>query len=334
MTSLELPLRTDRLLLRAHRADDLDDLTRFHGDPEVVRYVPWPVRDREATERALRAKLDQASWASPGQALVLAVEVAATGTVIGEVLLKWVSDTDRQAEVGFAFRRDHWGQGYAAEAVSEVLRLAFDDLDLHRVTAVCIEGNSASARLLQRLGFSFEGRFVDHVFFKGEWATQLFFGLTAPLWREGVASPDAAEIRRVIDTFFAAFTSGEGVDERLDALRVVLLPSAVVTRTCGMPPEVYDVESFIAPRRTMLLDGTLVDFSEHASAGRVEVFGDIAHWFGRYEKDGLLRGQPAPGEGMKSVQLVRTSEGWRISAAAWDDVRPGVARSDHRQVVT
>ena len=37
-------------MLRAHRMDDLDDLARFHGDPEVVRYVPWPVRDRAATE--------------------------------------------------------------------------------------------------------------------------------------------------------------------------------------------------------------------------------------------------------------------------------------------
>ena len=57
--SVDLPIATERLMLRAHRMDDLVDLVRFHGDPEVVRYVPWPVRDREATEETLRTKLGQ-----------------------------------------------------------------------------------------------------------------------------------------------------------------------------------------------------------------------------------------------------------------------------------
>ena len=50
--AVDLPLETERLVLRAHRREDLDDLVRFHGDPEVVRYVPWPVRDRAATNSA------------------------------------------------------------------------------------------------------------------------------------------------------------------------------------------------------------------------------------------------------------------------------------------
>ena len=45
----DLPRTTERLLLRVHRRDDLEDLVRFHGDPEVVRFIPWPQRDRAAT---------------------------------------------------------------------------------------------------------------------------------------------------------------------------------------------------------------------------------------------------------------------------------------------
>ena len=103
MSGLELglPIETERLVLRPHRMDDLDDLARFHGDAEVVRYVPWPVRDREATEETLRVKLTQTELVAHGQWLVLAVELRATGRVIGEVLLKWASDG--QGEVGFAF---------------------------------------------------------------------------------------------------------------------------------------------------------------------------------------------------------------------------------------
>ena len=105
----------------------------------MVRFVPWPVRDRAATAETLAVKLDQAELREPGQWLVLAVEQRETGRVIGEVLLKWASE--RQGELGFAFARDVHGQGYAAEAATAVLDLAFDGLGFHRVSAVVIEGN-------------------------------------------------------------------------------------------------------------------------------------------------------------------------------------------------
>ena len=189
MTGLpvDLPIETERLTLRPHRMDDLDDLARFHGDPEVVRYVPWPVRDRVATEETLRIKLGQTALDEHGQWLVLAVEERSTGMVNGEVLLKWASD--RQGELGFAFWRDHHGQGYAAEAARAILGLAFDDLGFHRVTAVAVEGNDASARLLGRLGFRQEARHVDGAFFKGAWTTTLVLALLEDEWTGRVSRP-------------------------------------------------------------------------------------------------------------------------------------------------
>ena len=181
--AVDLPLETDRLVLRPHRITDLDDLARFHGDPEVVRYVPWPLRDRAATEETLQVKLGQTVLEEHGQWLVLAVELRATATVIGEVLLKWASD--RQGELGFAFARDHQGQGYAAEAAAAVLRLAFDELGFHRVSAVVVEGNDASVHLLGRLGFRQEARHVDGEMFKGAWVTLLVFALLEDEWRSG-----------------------------------------------------------------------------------------------------------------------------------------------------
>ncbi len=180
---VRLPIETERLILRPHRMTDLDDLAAFHGDPEVVRHVPWPVRDRAATEEALRVKLTQTSLVSHGQWLVLAVELRETGHVVGEVLLKWASE--RQGEVGFAFARPHQGRGYAAEAATAMLRLGFDDLGFHRICAVVIDGNEASARLLGRLGFRREARLVDGVLFKGQWATQLVFAMLEDEWRQG-----------------------------------------------------------------------------------------------------------------------------------------------------
>lgn len=320
----DYPMVTQRLALRPHHADDLDDLLAFHSDPEVVRFIPWPVRDREATQAALTAKLDQAVLTEPGQWLVLAVELRETQTVIGEVLLKWASAEHKQGELGFAFGRAFHGRGYATEAATAMLRLGFEDLGLHRITAVCVDDNQASARLLRRLGFTQEARLVDNVWFKGRWTTQLVFALTGSAWRAPNADgrSDQDEIEALIRCYFDAFTSGPGVEDRMAALRDAMLPEARIVRTAGKSPVAFDVESFIEPRKAMLTDGTLTDFHEEAQSGRLDVFGDIAQWFGRYSKEGTMNGAQIVGGGMKSMQFVRTDAGWRISAAAWDDDRP------------
>lgn len=137
-------------------------------------------------------------------------------------------------------------------------------------------------------------------------------------------STDHAEIESIVRAFFAAFTSGPDSSTRLATLRSMFLPQAVIIRTCGMEPVVYAVEGFIAPREALLSGGTLVDFSEWELSARTELFGDIAHWFGTYAKAGMQDGVPFTGRGMKSLQFVRTSDGWRISAAAWDDERDGL----------
>ena len=135
---------------------------------------------------------------------------------------------------------------------------------------------------------------------------------------------DRAEIEDMVQAFFAAFTSGSDSSTRLDTLRSMFLPEAVIIRTCGMEPLVYGVEGFIAPREALLAGGALVDFREWQLSGRTDLFGDVAHWFGSYAKAGMQDGAPFTGRGMKSLQFVRTSEGWRISAAAWDDERDGL----------
>src|ERR1700712_1043233 len=95
---------------------------------------------------------------------------------------------------------------------------------------------------------------------------------------------DQDAIAGLVRTFFAAFTSGPDSAARLEELRAVFLPEAVIVRTCGGEPAVYGVDSFIAPRQALLTGGTLVDFSEWELRGHTEVFGDIAHHFGSYAK--------------------------------------------------
>jgi RimJ/RimL family protein N-acetyltransferase len=146
-----LPIRTARLVLRAHLWSDLDDLVRFHGDATTTQYLPWPVRDRRATEDALRVKLRQDRAPAEGDWLVLAIEEAASGEVIGEVDLRRAPAL--RGDIGYVVRRDREGRGLASEAVTAILRYAFDVVGLHAVDAFISPGNDASARLALRHGF-------------------------------------------------------------------------------------------------------------------------------------------------------------------------------------
>lgn len=138
---------------------------------------------------------------------------------------------------------------------------------------------------------------------------------------------DRAAISAVIDRFFAAFRSGPDAGEHSNDLREVLLPEAVIVRASGQTPTVYSVDTFIAPRVELLRSGALRDFREWVTGTRIDVFGDIAQVWCSYAKSWTADDGDHHEQGMKTAQLIRTDAGWRISALAWDDERPGLVVS-------
>jgi RimJ/RimL family protein N-acetyltransferase len=180
---IDEPLRTERLLLRPFTADDLDDVAAYQALPEVVRYLYWEVRDRDEVRDVLAKRQQRHRLAEEGDTAMLAVVHAATGRVIGEVNLHWVSVANRQGEFGFVFHPDYQGRGYASEAAARMLDLAFDELDLHRVYGRTDGNNAASAALMRRLGMREEAHFVQNEIFKGEWGDELVFAILSDEWR-------------------------------------------------------------------------------------------------------------------------------------------------------
>ena len=152
------PILTARTSLRPHRMADLDDLVVFHSDPEVTRYIPWPVRDRAATAVALEAKLPRDRAAEVGDWIILAVESRETGRVVGEVLLK--RGEAGAAEIGYAFGTAVQGRGLAHEAVSAIIEIAVSRFGVRRLEAVVDVRNARSIRLPARLRFTSTGEAV------------------------------------------------------------------------------------------------------------------------------------------------------------------------------
>ncbi|MFE2287148.1 DUF4440 domain-containing protein [Streptomyces sp. NPDC059443] len=126
------------------------------------------------------------------------------------------------------------------------------------------------------------------------------------------------EIDLVTAEFFGAFDNRGGKAPDLARIRRLVLPGGLIVST-GAKLTVYTVEEFIEPRERWLSDGRLTEFSEWETSERTDIAGDIASRFGEYRKSGILDGEPFEGGGTKTIQFVRTPEGWRITAFAWYD---------------
>lgn len=133
---------------------------------------------------------------------------------------------------------------------------------------------------------------------------------------------DRVAIDALATAFFAAFCNEHGPVD-LSCLDDLCLPEARIVKAVGATLESYDLAGFIAPRMVLLNGGRLCGFSERECESRTDVFGNIAQRWSRYRKRGMLDGVWFETEGWKTLQCVRTPQGWRIAAVAWDDAPAG-----------
>ena len=152
-------LQGTHVRLRDFVPDDLDATMAIVGDPAVTRWLSFDTRTRADQARRLADDVARAQ-ADPRPDYYLAVEVAETAELVGFARLG-PGNGHRCGEVGYAIRHDHQRRGYAGEATGLLLGLAFSDLGLHRVTAATGPDNTASRAVLERLGFTFEGRIAS-----------------------------------------------------------------------------------------------------------------------------------------------------------------------------
>ncbi|MBY8884504.1 GNAT family N-acetyltransferase [Streptomyces sp. PTM05] len=139
---------TPRLTLRPLTVEDATALVDLHADERVSRYT-----GAYSHERALvRLAAVEEQWRDRGYGLC-AVELKATGEFLGRCGLNYWEQFD-EVEAGWALRAAAWGHGYATEAARACVEWAAAALDVPYLTAMIHPGNTASARVAERLGFA------------------------------------------------------------------------------------------------------------------------------------------------------------------------------------
>jgi RimJ/RimL family protein N-acetyltransferase len=176
-------LETTRLILRQFKESDLEAFLAYRNDPEVATYQGWdvPFSRHEAAEFVHKMAIVRPA---PGRWIQTAIELKWTHEMIGDVAFHIKKDDERQAMIGYSLARPFWGYGYAYEAVSGLLRYLFGELHLHRVIAECDVENTASWKLLEKLGFRREAHLVENIYFKGRYGSEYHYALLGREWKE------------------------------------------------------------------------------------------------------------------------------------------------------
>jgi RimJ/RimL family protein N-acetyltransferase len=184
------PVHTRRLQIRPATPDDLEATWQIRRLESVARWVSSATQVREEYAE---------TFLEPGRlstTLVFLLDDRVIGDLMVDIEDGWsqteVSDQARgvQAELGWVMDPAHGGHGYATEAVAELIRICFEDLGLRRVTALCFADNTASWRLMERLGMRREEHAVgDSLHRSGGWLDGFGYALLA----EEVVENDATK---------------------------------------------------------------------------------------------------------------------------------------------
>lgn len=183
LSDLTWPKQTARLTLRPVVEADLEALWRIRSLEQVGLYMT----DRsDVWEEFAERMREPARVAST-------ITIERDGVVIGDLMLRfedpWAQGEVKDqavgagAEIGWSLDPAHGGQGYATEAATELLRIAFEDLGMHRVTALCFADNEPSWRLMERIGMRREGYFVkDSLHRDFGWVDGLTYAMLGEEW--------------------------------------------------------------------------------------------------------------------------------------------------------
>jgi RimJ/RimL family protein N-acetyltransferase len=176
---------------------DLQPIGAMLSDPEVGRWL-WftPMRPEDAISYFQPLVDEQRTQLGGGNlpdALCFTVDDARSGAFLGQGAIVAVPGSDRGFEIGFQLSKKAWGRGVGTRLSRFLCGFAIAELDAYRVEGACLEGNRASAALLQNLGLQHEGTLVDFRVRDGVRHTELRFGARVlDLDLGTIAAPTAA----------------------------------------------------------------------------------------------------------------------------------------------
>ena len=169
-------LETEHLLLRKVLLTDLDDIYEFSSDPRVAHHMTWEVNKSKEETLNNFVNIVIKNY-DKGQSSAFAIAHKDTGKVIGTCsFIDW-SNEHCNAEIGYVLNQNYWGQGFATEAIKELIKFGFETIKLNRIQGRCDIDNIGSEKVMLKSGMIFEGTLRKNEFIKGEFRDTKIFSI-------------------------------------------------------------------------------------------------------------------------------------------------------------
>ena len=181
-------IETKRLILRPFDVNDLDIIMALYSDEEIMRYMPFPVMDREMAQCQLNKNV--AGWEiSPQINYEMAVVCKATGSKIGRAEITR-NYSEESAMIGWMLIKSAWGRGYATEIANALVGHCFNELKVHRVYGLCHPDNTGSWKVMENCGMHREAHYIRKCkYTKADgirWEDELEYAIIRPDTRDRV----------------------------------------------------------------------------------------------------------------------------------------------------
>ena len=172
---MEIKIEGRFINLRKLKKSDAMSIYKNARDYDIARYtmIPYPYKLKgaedfiKATHRNIKKR----------KAFELGIEHRESEEIIGMMSLLDVDHDNKNAEIGYWLDKKYWGKNIMKEAVKLILNFGFKELKLVRIHARIMHPNIASAKLLEKSGFQYEGRMRKTIFRKGKWMDDLRFSI-------------------------------------------------------------------------------------------------------------------------------------------------------------
>ncbi|MFA8435360.1 MAG: GNAT family N-acetyltransferase [Marinifilaceae bacterium] len=183
-TMIPLHIISERILLSPFKEDDADKFYAYRSLPEVCKYQGWHPKSvneiNDFISRQMELKVNQ-----PGSWYQFAIRLNQNReNLIGDCGIHFPEKDNFQVEIGVTLAPKYQGFGFAREAVCALLDYIFNTLNKHRVFASIDPENSASIRMLRRLGFRKEAHFVKSLLIDDKWVDDVIYAMLREEWND------------------------------------------------------------------------------------------------------------------------------------------------------